>query len=228
MLIRRERADDVIQIAAVHRSAFGPRYAPAPPPAPPADSRYSAAPPAGPQYPSAPSAMPPADDPNGDAVAFQDDPEAAARAGGSAAAEPPEVDLVARLRADSGWIPTLSLVVVEFDTVIGHVCLTRATVGPYPVLALGPIGVRVEHQGAGAGAALMHAALGAADALDEPLVGLLGSLEYYPQFGFVPAARLGIAPDEPSWASHFQVRALTAYESRISGEFRYAEPFYKL
>ncbi|MEV0249245.1 N-acetyltransferase [Nocardia sp. NPDC050712] len=191
MLIRRERADDVIQIAAVHRSAFGPQYA------------------------------------NGDTVAFQDDPEAGGRAG-NARAEPPEVELVTRLRTDSGWIPTLSLVVVEHDTIIGHVCLTRATVGPYPVLALGPIGVRVERQGAGAGAALMHAALGAADALDEPLVGLLGSPEYYPQFGFVPAARLGITPDEPGWTAHFQVRALTAYEPQISGEFRYAEPFYKL
>ncbi|MEU8896690.1 N-acetyltransferase [Nocardia sp. NPDC048505] len=190
MLIRRERADDVAQIAAVHRSAFGPQYS------------------------------------NGDAVAFQEDPESADRPG--TPAEPPEVDLVARLRGDSGWIPTLSLVVVDIDQVIGHICLTRATVGPYPVLALGPIGVLPEHQGVGAGAALMHAALGAADALDEPLVGLLGSREYYPPFGFVPAARLGITPDEPGWASHFQVRTLTAYEPQISGEFRYAEPFYEL
>ncbi|MFC9896748.1 GNAT family N-acetyltransferase [Nocardia sp. NPDC127579] len=174
MLIRRERADDLVQIAAVHRSAF-------------------------------------ADSPGNEGLA-----------------EPPEVALVDQLRGDSGWIPTLSLVAVEHDTVVGHVCLTRAAVGPYPVLALGPLGVLAAQQGAGVGTALMHAALGAADALDEPLVGMLGSLEYYPRFGFVPAARLGIAPDEPSWATHFQVRPLTAYEPQISGEFHYAEPFYKL
>ncbi|MEV5836387.1 N-acetyltransferase [Nocardia sp. NPDC052112] len=145
---------------------------------------------------------------------------------GAPTADPPEVDLVARLRSDSGWIPTLSMVAVEHDTVIGHVCLTRAGVGPFPVLALGPIGVLAEHQGNGVGAALMHAALGAADALDEPLIGLAGSLDYYPQFGFLPAARLGITPDEPGWVPHFQVRTLSAYDSQITGEFRYAEPFY--
>ncbi|WP_433730838.1 GNAT family N-acetyltransferase [Nocardia sp. CA-129566] len=144
------------------------------------------------------------------------------------AADPPEVDLVTRLRSDSGWIPTLSMVAVEHDAVIGHVCLTRAGVGPFPVLALGPIGVLAEHQGIGVGAALMHAALGAADALDEPLVGLLGSLDFYPQFGFIPAARLSITPDDPSWISHFQVRPLSAYDPQITGEFHYAEPFYEL
>ncbi|MGW4767917.1 GNAT family N-acetyltransferase [Nocardia sp. NPDC004278] len=143
-------------------------------------------------------------------------------------ADPPEVDLVARLRSDSGWIPTLSMVAVEHDAVIGHVCLTRAGVGPFPVLALGPIGVLAEHQGHGVGAAMMHAALGAADALDEPLIGLLGSLDFYPQFGFVPAARLSITPDTPSWISHFQIRPLSAYDPQITGEFHYAEPFYDL
>lgn len=142
--------------------------------------------------------------------------------------EPVEVGLIERLRRDPGWIATLSLVAVEFDDVVGHVCLTRAAVGPFPALALGPLGVRADHQRAGVGSALMHAAIGAADALDEPLIGLLGSLEYYPRFGFVPSARLRITPDEPSWVSHFQVRPLTAFEPQIAGEFHYAEPFYEL
>lgn len=188
MLIRRERADDVAGIAAVHRSAFGPQYA------------------------------------NGDS----DIAERTGETPGDGLADPPEVDLVVRLRSDPGWIPTLSLVAVEHDIVVGHLCLTRAGIGPFPVLALGPIGVRAEHQGSGVGSALMHAALGAADALEEPLIGLLGSLDYYPRFGFVPAARLGITPDEPAWISHFQVRPLSAYDAQIVGEFHYAEPFYEL
>ncbi|MEU7630554.1 N-acetyltransferase [Nocardia sp. NPDC049220] len=142
--------------------------------------------------------------------------------------EPPEVDLITRLRSDDCWMPTLSMVAIERDTVIGHLCLTRAAVGPFPVLALGPIGVLADHQGGGVGSALMHAALGAADALDEPLIGVLGNLEFYLRFGFVPAARLGITPDEPDWAIHFHVRPLSAYEVQIAGEFRYAEPFYDL
>ncbi len=143
-------------------------------------------------------------------------------------ADPPEVGLVRLLRDSSGWMPTLSMVAESHDDIMGHVCLTRAGIGPFPVLALGPIGVRAGAQGHGVGAALMHAALGAADALDEPLVGLLGHLDYYPRFGFVPGARLGIVPDQPEWTSHFQVRPLAAYDAEIKGEFRYADPFYEL
>ncbi|MEU1983584.1 N-acetyltransferase [Nocardia sp. NPDC019395] len=142
--------------------------------------------------------------------------------------DPPEVALMGQLRSDPGWIPTLSMVAVADETVVGHVCVTRATVGPFPVLALGPIGVLADRQRGGIGSALMHAVIGAADALDEPLIGLLGSLDYYPRFGFQRAERLGIVPDEPDWASHFQVRPLTAYDSQILGEFRYAGPFYTL
>ncbi|WP_327110461.1 N-acetyltransferase [Nocardia sp. NBC_01730] len=187
MLIRRERADDATAIAAVHRSAFAPRYA--------------------------------------HRVDVGESPPAL---GDNRGADPPEVDLIARLRSDEGWIPTLSMVAIEHDGVIGHLCLTRAAVGPFPVLALGPLGVLADHQRSGVGSALMHAALGAADALDEPLIGVLGSPEFYPRFGFVPAARVGIAPDEPAWITHFQVRALSAYDAQIVGEFRYTEPFYEL
>ncbi|MEV0076574.1 N-acetyltransferase [Nocardia neocaledoniensis] len=142
--------------------------------------------------------------------------------------EPPEPALVEALRADESWMPTLSLVALEYDTVVGHLCLTRAGIGPFPVLALGPLGVDPDHQKTGVGSALMHAALGAADALDESVVGLVGSPEYYSRFGFVPGARLGIVPDQADWAEYFQVRALTAYDPAVTGEFRYPAPFYDL
>jgi putative acetyltransferase len=71
----------------------------------------------------------------------------------------------------------------------------------------------------------MHAVLSAADALDLPLVALLGSTEYYRRFGFVAATTLGIEPQDPDWGDHFQVRTLTAYDSSITGPFRYAPAF---
>ncbi len=142
--------------------------------------------------------------------------------------QPVEVGLVTQLRTDSSWIPELSVVAQIDGVVVGHVCLTRATVGIYPVLALGPIGVDRALHATGVGTALMHAALGAADALNEPLVGLLGHLDYYPRFGFVPAATVGIVPSEPEWQSHFQIRTLTAYRPEIAGEFRYSRPFHEL
>ena len=64
--------------------------------------------------------------------------------------------------------------------VIGHVLCTRGSVGAAPVLALGPLSVRPDWQRRGVGSALVHAVLGAGDALGEPLVALLGSTAYQP------------------------------------------------
>jgi putative acetyltransferase len=74
----------------------------------------------------------------------------------------------------------------------------------------------------------VHTTLGAADALHEPLVALLGSPDYYRRFGFVPATEHGIQAPDPTWARFFQVRLLSAYRPTIRGEFRYAEPFSRL
>jgi putative acetyltransferase len=95
-------------------------------------------------------------------------------------------------------------------------------------LALGPLSVRPDWQRQGAGKALMHAVLGAADALHEPLVVLLGSTGYYPRFGFRLAGEYGITPRHPEWAEHFQVRTLTGYDPAVRGEFAYPEPFDRL
>jgi putative acetyltransferase len=138
--------------------------------------------------------------------------------------DPGEATLVSWLRADAGWLPELSLVAVEESQVVGHVVCTRAHVEDRPVLGLGPLSVLPHRQRSGIGTALMHAVLGAADALDEPLVGLVGEPAYYRRFGFVPAAASEITPPDPSWGDYFQIRALTRYDGQV-GPFRYAAPF---
>ncbi|UYP18178.1 N-acetyltransferase [Rhodococcus sp. Z13] len=144
-------------------------------------------------------------------------------------AEPVEPGLVAALRADTAWLPQLSFVAEGRDgRVVGHVVATRGDLAGRPALALGPLGVLPEHARSGIGSALMHAVLGAADTLGESIVVLLGHPGYYPRFGFVPAAELGVVPDVPEWASHLQVRTLTAYRPGIAGEFHYPAPFYAL
>lgn len=139
---------------------------------------------------------------------------------------PVEPALLDALRADEGWLPRLSLVAEDpTGEIVGHVVCTRGHVGDVPALGLGPLGVLPRRQRQGVGQALMHAVLAAADALDEPLVALLGHPDYYPRFGFRLAAEYGITPPVPDWAAHFQVRALASYAPSMRGRFTYAKPF---
>ena len=137
---------------------------------------------------------------------------------------PGEATLVGWLRADPAWIPELSLVAIVDDQVAGHVVCTRAGLGDRPVLGLGPLSVVPGLQRSGIGSALMHAVLGAAEAVGEPLVALLGDPGFYRRFGFVPAAALGVRAPDPAWGDFFQVRTFAGYGGE-TGVFRYADPF---
>ena len=140
-----------------------------------------------------------------------------------------EARLVHELRADVGWVPALSLVAQDQSgAVVGHVAGTVGAVGDHPAIGIGPVGVLPDQQGTGVGSALMHAVLAAADALDYPVAVLLGHADYYPRFGFVSAASLGITPTVPEWGEHFQARPLGGWTPEVTGLFRYAAPFDRL
>lgn len=145
------------------------------------------------------------------------------------ASAPVEVTLLDELRTCSGWLPQLSLVATDaHDDVVGHVVCTRGHVDTVPALALGPLSVHPDHQRRGVGRALVHSVLGAADALGEPLVALLGNPQYYGQFGFRVSTDYGITPPNPAWADYFQVRMLTGSLPAPRGVFAYADPFTRI
>ena len=111
---------------------------------------------------------------------------------------------------------------------VGHVVCTRGTVGAVPAVGLGPIAVLPSRQRGGVGSALVHAVLGAADALREPLVALLGNPGYYGRFGFEPASAHAILAPDPDWGDYFQVRLLADWTPAATGAFTYAAPFGRL
>jgi putative acetyltransferase len=138
---------------------------------------------------------------------------------------PMEVGLFEALWEAGDTVPELSFTALTNDRVVGHVTASQATVSTTPVVAVGPIGVLPDHQGAGIGTALMDALLSAADAAGVPLIVLLGSPQYYSRFGFRPARELGVIPPEPEWGDAFQARPLTAYTQSVAGRFQYASAF---
>jgi putative acetyltransferase len=149
-------------------------------------------------------------------------------------AGPAEAALAGALHTGGHVVDALSLVAVVPDHhdagpvvghVVGHVACSRGWVAGRAVLGLGPLGVRPEHQHLGIGTGLMHAVIAAADALDEPLIALLGEPAFYSRFGFLRSTDVGIAAPDPGWGPYFQVRLLTSYDPAITGAFRYAPPF---
>jgi putative acetyltransferase len=109
--------------------------------------------------------------------------------------------------------------------VVGSVVTSAADLGGRRVVAVGPLGVVPSWHGRGAGSTLMHAVLGAADALGEPCVVLLGDPAFYGRFGFEPAARYGVAAPDPAWGEHLMLRRLTVWRPGLVGRFRYPPAF---
>ena len=142
--------------------------------------------------------------------------------------EPVEVKVLRELFDAAEYLPELSVVAVLDGEVVGHVISTRGWVDGHELLGLGPIGVTPRLQRHGIGSALMNETIARANAAGESGIALLGSTEYYPRFGFVPAASLGVLPPEAAWGDHFQLLPLALWPGGIHGTFHYAAPFRRL
>ncbi|MDQ0924389.1 putative N-acetyltransferase YhbS [Pseudarthrobacter sp. W1I19] len=142
--------------------------------------------------------------------------------------EPVEVNVLRELFDSQEYLPGFSVVAELDGEVVGHVISTRGWVGAQELLGLGPISVTPRLQRQGIGSALMKETIARANAAGENGIALLGSTEYYPRFGFVPAASLGVLPPEEVWGDNFQLLPLALWRGGIHGVFRYADPFTRL
>lgn len=138
--------------------------------------------------------------------------------------EPEEVEVLRQLFECEDYLPEFSVVAVLDDEIVGHVISTRGWVGDYGLLGLGPIGVAPRLQRHGIGTALMNDTIARANAAGEGGIALLGSTDYYPRFGFVPAASFGVLPPDEAWGDRFQLLPLAVWPGGVHGKFRYAAP----
>ena len=136
-----------------------------------------------------------------------------------------EQELVSALRKGGGYIPELSLAAVRDGKIVGYIMFTKIKIGGYEELALAPLAVLPEYQRQRIGAGLINYAHKTAERLGYHYSVVLGSENYYPKLGYLPASRYGIkAPfDVPD--KNFMAARLNDSKVDIKGTVRYAEEF---
>jgi len=121
-----------------------------------------------------------------------------------------EADLVDAVRPAAR--PLISLVAELNSAVVGHILFTPVTVHDdetiFKAIGLGPMAVLPELQRRGIGSRLVEAGLEGCRELSEHVVVVLGHADYYPRFGFRPAAAHGIRYRGPDFDPFFFVAEL--------------------
>ena len=137
-----------------------------------------------------------------------------------------ETRILDRLRAEGDVLDALTLVADLHGEVVGHVVCSRATMGEGPSVALGPVAVHPDHQGAGhrlgaRGGGARHGRPRRGSRRSSCSATRAGTRH----FGFQTAADHGIGSPGP-WADRFfQVRPLQAWRPELAGAFRYPPAF---
>jgi putative acetyltransferase len=136
-----------------------------------------------------------------------------------------EANLVDALR-DSGT-EFISLVAESKDTLVGHILFSPVTcTGDAKIMGLAPMAVRKAWQRQGVGTQLVEAGLQACRQAGAVAVIVLGHPQYYPRFGFEPAANHGIESEYEVAAEVFMVKALQPGAlDAINGLLRYHPAF---
>lgn len=139
-----------------------------------------------------------------------------------------EQDLVAALRKSEAYVPELSLVAEENGEVVAHILFTKIRIGDQTELALAPLSVLPEYQHQGIGTALMARGHQIVAEMGYGFSVVLGSEEYYPKAGYVPAEQYGIqAPfDVPS--KNYMALDLQGKPRKRNGTVEYAKEFFEV
>ncbi len=136
-----------------------------------------------------------------------------------------EQDLVNALRVGESYIPELSLVYEKNSKIVGHILFTKASVEKTAVLALAPLSVLPKYQRQGIGLSLIKVGHKIAKDLGYEYSVVLGSENYYPKAGYIPADTLGISPPFDVPRENFMACKLSENAVAIQGTMQYAKEF---
>ena len=140
---------------------------------------------------------------------------------------PTEAAIVRALRNDGRL--EISLLACSESTVVGHIAFSPVSVdgkSDLHALGLGPMAVLPAFQRHGIGSLLVSTGLEECVARGVELVVVLGHPEYYPRFGFRPAAALGLHYRSTAFDPAFFVCALRAEAlTGLRGFVRYHAAF---
>jgi putative acetyltransferase len=121
-----------------------------------------------------------------------------------------EADLVDALREEAH--PYISLVALLGGRVVGHIFFSPVTIededSRCTAMGLAPMAVLPEHQGRGIGSRLVRQGLEECRRDGHNIVVVLGHPDYYPRFGFEPAAPKGIRSEYDVTDDKFMVAEL--------------------
>lgn len=120
------------------------------------------------------------------------------------------------LRKAMPIIEHLSFAAAENGCVIGSIQCWPVAVAGAPLILVGPVAVAPDRQGQGIGHRLMHAALGALQPGDAPMV-MIGDPEYYGRFGFDAGGTTGWTLPGPWEPRRLLLRNLQGYLLPESG-----------
>jgi putative acetyltransferase len=125
-----------------------------------------------------------------------------------------------------GGAARLSLIAVVRGEVVGHILFSPLFVGDLEGATLGPMAVAPSFQRLGIGSRLVRAGLDQLGRVACPFVIVLGHPEFYPRFGFQPAAAHGVTCPWDVTPAAFMVAVLNPeVAGRLSGVARYRDEF---
>lgn len=139
-----------------------------------------------------------------------------------------EQDLVVALRKSAAFVPELSLVAEEDNKIVGHIMFTEIHISGTVELALAPLAVLPEYQNQGIGKMLMAHGHKIAAKMGYRFSVVLGSENYYPKVGYVPAEQYGIKVPFDVPSSNFMALDLKGHSLKLNGTVEYAKEFFEV